>query len=131
MARNALGAYQKVQANTSTPIQRVLMVYNGINKNLKLAIDAFDNANPDRFVVINNSIQLAEKLIGELQAAIDKTNGGELAVQLDDLYAFWIKHLAQANREKNRQMVIEVQQMVADLTSGWVEVEKQLKNGTV
>lgn len=128
MAKNALGAYQKVQANTANPMQRVLMVYNGINKNLKIAIEAFGQNDPGRFEIINNAIQLAEKLIGELKFALDKQNGGEIATQLDGLYAFWIRHLSAANREKNVQKISEVQRMVQELTESWTDAEKQLKN---
>lgn len=128
MSKKTLGNYQKVQLTTATPIQRVLMVYNGINKNLKSALDAFYANEPDRLVVINNSIQLAEKLICELQLAIDKENGGEIASQLDALYTFWIAHLSAANREKQPERVKEVQIMVQELTNSWMEVEKQLKS---
>lgn len=129
MVKKALGSYQKVQANTSTPIQRVLMVYNGINKNLKQAIQYFEEDSPQKFEIINNSIQLAEKLISELQSAIDKERGGEIAVQLDALYSFWIRYLAEANRDKDVQKIRDIQAMVEDLTDGWEQVEKQLKNG--
>ncbi len=128
MAKNALGAYQKVQANTANPMQRVIMVYNGINKNLKLALEAFDRDDPARFEAINNAIILAEKLILELKAALDKQNGGDLAMQLDSLYAFWIEHLSDANRKKDRKKLQDVQIMVNELTAGWTEAEKQLKN---
>ncbi len=129
MAKNALGAYQKVQANTANPMQRVIMVYNGINKNLKLALEAFNREDPGRFETINNSIILAEKLIVELKAALDKENGGELASQLDGLYTFWLNHLSDANRKKDSGKLQEVQTMVQELTEGWTEAEKQLKNG--
>ena len=128
MGRNSLGAYQKVQANTATPMQRVVMVYNGINKNLKLALEAFHLDDPGRFETINNAIQLAEKLILELKLALDKENGGDLAVQLDALYVFWLNHLSEANREKDEQKIRQVQEMVQELANSWVEAEKQLKN---
>lgn len=128
MSKKALGCYQKVQNETATPIQRVMMVYNGINKSLNSALEMFDNNDPQRYEHINNSIQLAEKLIHELQLALDKTNGGEIATQLDSLYSFWITYLSEANREKNREKVARVKNMVQQLTEGWVEVEKQLKN---
>ncbi|MDD3119778.1 MAG: flagellar export chaperone FliS [Victivallales bacterium] len=128
MAKRSLGAYQKVQANTATPMQRVLMVYNGINKNLKIALEAFHRDDPSRFETINNAVQLAEKLIVELKLALDMANGGELAVQLNALYVFWLNHLSQGNREKEEQKIQEVQEMVQELASGWAEAEKQLKN---
>jgi len=127
MSKKMLGAYQKVQTHTATPIQRVLLVYNGIARNLNMAIEAFSSGEPERFEIINNSVQLAERLIHELDMALDKERGGEIAEQLNSLYAFWITHLSHANREKDVQKIKEVLHMVEELNEGWIGVEQQLK----
>jgi len=129
MGKKALGSYQRVQANTSSPLQRVVLVYNGINKNLSTAISTFGDNSPKKYETINNCVQLAEKLISELQHALDMDNGGEIAVQLNELYSFWIKHLSEGNREKDVTKLEEVLKMTEELTDGWVQAEKQLKTG--
>jgi flagellar protein FliS len=128
MARKTIANYQKVQMKTASPGQRVVMVYNGIGKNLRTAVEAFDKDDPARFEVISNSLQLAEKLIFELQLALDKEKGGEIAENLDNLYSFWREHLSNANAEKDKKKVEEVLEMVDELTESWQEAERKTRN---
>ncbi len=131
MSKKALGCYRKVKVTTSSPIERVVMVYSGINKKLNAAIQAYEEKSPSKFELINNSIQSAEKLIHELQMALDKNTDGEIANRLDSLYTFWINHLSKANREKSVQKLIEVQKMVNELYNSWSEIERQFRNGEI
>lgn len=125
MARRSLGAYKKVQANTASPGQRVVMVYDGIRKSLKAAIEAINSGEPEGIETANNQIQLAEQLISELKRAIDM-RAGEVSVTLNDLYEFWLRHLTQANTEKSADKLIEVQEMVEELLDTWKEAVKQV-----
>jgi len=125
MARRSLGAYKKVQANTASPGQRVVMVYDGIRKSLKMAIEAIDSKEPDGIEVANSQIQLAEQLISELKRAIDM-RAGEVSVTLNDLYEFWLRHLTEANTEKSSEKLIEIQEMVEELLDTWKEAVKRV-----
>jgi len=125
MARRSLGAYKKVQANTASPGQRVVMVYDGIRKSLKMAIEAIDSKEPDGIEIANNQIQLAEQLISELKRAIDM-RAGEVSVTLNDLYEFWLRHLTEANTEKSSEKLVEIQEMVEELLDTWKEAVKRV-----
>jgi len=127
MVKKMTDIYHKVQAETASPAQRVVMVYAGIVKNLKIAIDAFNGATPGKLEIINNSVQLAEKLILELQLALDKENGGEIAINLESLYIFWRRHLSNANVEKNPEKLKEVLSMVEEMHKSWTAAEKKLR----
>lgn len=131
MSKKALDSYRKIKITTSSPAGRVVLVYGGIIKKLNEAILAFDDPSPSRMETINNAIQLAEKLIVELQVALDKENGGEIAERLEALYEFWLNHLSLANRGKNRQKVIDVLKMVQELHESWAKIEKQSQNGAL
>ena len=128
MSKKIVGNYQKVQINTASPGQRVVMVYDTIRKNLESAMEAFKDDSPDKFAKINNGIQMAEKLILELQLALDKEKGGEIAENLNSLYSFWTRHLSDANIMKNRDMLANVHKMVVELMDGWVQAEKKTRN---
>lgn len=127
MPKKVTEIYHKVQAETASPAQRVVMVYAGIVKNLKIAINAFNETTPSKFETIHNSIQLSEKLILELQLALDKEQGGEIAKNLESLYVFWRSHLSDANVEKNPAKVKEVLSMVEELHKSWTVAEKKLR----
>ena len=128
MTKKISEIYQKVQADTATPGQRVIMVYGGIVKNLKIAIDAFATDTPQRFEVINNALQLSEKLILELQLALDKEKGGEIAKNLESLYIFMRRHLSDANVEKKPAKVQEVLKLAEDLLKSWTAAEKKVRS---
>lgn len=127
MAKSITSAYQKVQANTASPGQRVIMVYKGISKSISEAIDESESDDPDRFFRINDKIQFAQKLIMELQMALDMERGGEIAANLNKLYTFWRRYLTEANVAKDKQKLQHVLDMVLDLTESWIAAEKSLK----
>jgi flagellar protein FliS len=128
MAKKIAGNYQKAQVTTATPAQRVVMVYNAITKNLRTALVAFNSDAPSKYETINNSIQLAQKLIIELQAALDKEKGGEIAENLDSLYGFWQEHLSNGNAEKDSHKIKEVLQMAQELQESWKEAERKVRH---
>lgn len=128
MTKKITDLYQKVQAETATPGQRVIMVYTAIVKNLKIAIDAFATDLPQRFETINNALQLAENLIIELQLALDKEKGGEIAKNLESLYIFMRRHISDGNVEKNPAKIKEVLKLVEDLLKSWTAAEKKVRS---
>jgi len=128
MARNVAASYQRVQATTASPGQRVVLVYKAIVKNIETAIAEMDNVkDPGRFERINNSIIQAEQLIAELQFALDKEKGGEIATNLDNLYSFWRRYLLKANIEKSKEKLEQILGMVKELTDAWVVAEKNVR----
>ena len=129
MARNPMANYQKVQATTATPGQRVILVYKGISSNIKQAINHIlaSKDDPSKLVEANNAILLAQQLIQELQMALDKENGGEIAKNLEELYIFWYDHLADGNIKKDTKMLRDVLNMVKEMTESWVAAEKDVR----
>ena len=124
MARRSLGAYKKVQANTASPGQRVVMVYDGVRKCLKGAIEAINTNDPGEIETANSQIQLAEQLVGELKRALDM-RAGEVSVTLNDLYEFWMRHMTEANTSKDVKKLAEVQEMVEELLDTWKEAVRR------
>ena len=125
--KKMVNSYQTVQRNTASPGQRVIMVYGAIVKNLNIASESFCVEDPQRFEKINSSILLVDKLILELQLALDKENGGEIAKNLDALYTFWREHLSAANAEKNAKKIKDILTMAQELTESWIKAEKQTR----
>lgn len=131
MGKNFAASYQKVQANTASPAQRVVLVFKGICRHLETAVAAFERPDdPQRFEQINNSIMLAEQLIMELQIALDRERGGELAQNLDRIYSFWRSHLSEGNVQKDKKKVAEILALVKDMTEGWIEAERIVRTSS-
>lgn len=128
MSRNVAASYQKVQATTASPGQRVIMVYKAIVKNLESASADCDNVKDHgRFERINNNILNTVQIIRELQIALDKENGGELAENLDQLYAFWRRHLHKANIEKDKQKIEDVLKLAREMLEAWIVADRNVR----
>jgi flagellar protein FliS len=121
MARNNAQSYRKAQINTASPGQRVVMMYEGLLKELKKARHSILKIKEDieQIEIANNSIALSQQIILELKLALDKEKGGEIASSLEELYTFWIEQLSEANIKKDGKMFTPVIEMVTELRDTW------------
>ena len=126
-ARKPANSYSQVQATTAGPGRRVVMMYDGILKNLRAGKALMADKRPENIETIHNHLQLAERLILELQLALDHDNGGQLATTLDGLYSFWISHISDANMHKDPEMLREIISMVKDLRDAWNEAARKAR----
>jgi flagellar protein FliS len=69
------------------------------------------------------AIKKAIDIIVRLQASLDFDQGGKIAIQLDDLYTFCTNRLALANAVNDISMIDEVYKVIAEIKSGWRELE--------
>ena len=65
------------------------------------------------------AIKKAMEIIVRLQAVLDFDKGGQIAVQLDDLYTFCTNRLALANALNDADKIDEVYRVIADIKQGW------------
>ena len=129
MARNIANSYRKAQINTASPGQRVVMMYEGLVRELKKARNSTLKINDEVKAIeeSHNSFDLSQKIILELKLALDMQNGGEIAENLNNLYEFWIEQLSEANRLKEASKVTPVIQMAEELKDTWKEAAKKAR----
>jgi len=60
-----------------------------------------------------------------LKASLDKTTGGELAMQLDQLYNYMTARLLLANIQNNLTIIEEINQLLGELQEAWASIGKQ------
>ena len=114
--------YETQKVLSASPMELVLMLYDGGLRALSGALAAFDIRDDlERLNGIHEQLLRAQDFITELACSLDMERGGELAVQLNRLYEFMLHHLAMANSGKKRQPVEEVQKMLADLRDSWAK----------
>lgn len=58
-------------------------------------------------------------IIGGLRDSLDVDKGGELAVNLDNLYAFMLQRLSIANLKNDSAILDEVAVLLRDVKEGW------------
>jgi flagellar protein FliS len=66
-----------------------------------------------------NELNGVIEILAALNAALDISNGGQLAQNLRDLYTYMELQIVQANRQSDPALVEEVQRLLGDLQSAW------------
>ena len=102
------------------------MLYDGALRFLKIAVD---NMRPRTYDVVNNNIIKAQDIVTELMLALNMDEGGEIAGNLFNLYAYMKKRLLEANIAKDSKIVEEVAGMLEQLKGAWSEVASGDKGG--
>jgi flagellar protein FliS len=122
--QNGAQAYRKNAALSASPVQLVVMLYDGALRFMeegKRAMIAKD------LETQNTKLQRAQKIVVELTSSLDFEKGGEISKNLFALYSFIIGELVEANIHDDPKRVENAMSTMSELREGWIEVEKQAK----
>jgi len=117
-----LKQYQQSTIQTASPEQIIIMLYDGAIQFLNKAKKEMDNNN--NIEEIHNNILKAQKIISELMTSLDLEIGGQVSVNLYNLYEYLHYRLVQANIKKDGAMIDEVLLHMKDLKHTWEEAIK-------
>lgn len=118
--------YRKGAINGASPLQLVIMLYDGALKHMeagKHAIETRDLKNQ------NEQLQKAQKIVMELMSCLDMKQGGEIAKNLLALYTYILNQLVTANIEDKIEPVNRSMQILSDLRESWVQIEQANRGG--
>jgi flagellar protein FliS len=71
----------------------------------------------------------AQDILYELISCLNENQGGEIARNLKQIYLYCIQQLTQANLQKDPKHLDEVEGLVQQLRSAWVEIGKDVGLG--
>ena len=128
---NAYNAYQKTNVNTASQGRLVVLLYEGIIKQLTLAetyIEEDGKIKPKNIEKFGICIQKSQAIITELQVSLDMEKGGEIATNLMSLYVFFNEELLAANINHNKEKIEFVLKMVKDLADSWRQIANSVAN---
>ncbi|HBS05778.1 MAG TPA: flagellar export chaperone FliS [Leptospiraceae bacterium] len=111
-------AYKDTEIQTANQGKLIVMLYDGAIRFLRIAQD---NLNPRTYDVANTNIIKAQDIITELMLSLNM-EGGEVAQNLFNLYAYMKKRLLEANMAKDSAVIDEVIKLIEPLKSAWEEV---------
>ena len=86
MQSQDLAHYKKTQIETATPLQLVVMLYDGAIVNAQRAIEAIRSGNVEQK---SQAVDKTLAIVGELQATLDMEQGGDIARNLNSLYTYF------------------------------------------
>ncbi len=127
MQPDGYNAYQRIQTQTSSPGQLVVMLYNALVNDLRRGEAALlrDDGEETHRVLVR-----AQDIVMELMASLDREQGEDLATQLADLYQYIYQRLLDANVKKDVDAVREVASLVTPLREAWIRaVEEDAAGG--
>ncbi len=119
-AMTAMRQYQSVnnqaQAIEASPHRLIQMLMEGGLTRLAQARGAMErNQTALKGELVSKSIAI----VGGLRQALDVKQGGELAVNLDSLYAYMTTRLMEANLKNDPAILEEVAGLLREVKTGW------------
>jgi flagellar protein FliS len=116
---NPYKQYQKTQVTTASREKILLMLYEGAIRFTKQAHAAMLEK---KVAEKGKCISKATAILSELMATLDFKVGGQLAVDLENLYIFMIDKLIEANIQNKTESLEAVEKLLVKLHSAWKDV---------
>lgn len=116
--------YQKGAVNGATPVQLVVMLYDGALRFMEAGKHAMIQGDRERQ---NEQLQKAQKIVMELMSCLDMEKGAEIAKNLLALYTYALNELVQANCKDQPDGVDRAMRVFSELRESWVEIGKAIK----
>ncbi len=119
--------YEAQRVLTATPMELIVMLYDGGIRSLNQALQAYDEPESiEQRNRVHAALLQAQSYITELTCSLDMEQGGEMAVQIERLYAFMIQHLVDANVSGEREPISQVKRMLEELREGWAQAMESM-----
>lgn len=120
-SRSGAGAYAKVGLETgvvaASPHKLIVMLFEGAIAAVNAALVQMQ---ADQFEQKGKSISKAVAIIEDgMRASLDKKAGGEIAANLDALYAYIVQRLLQGNLHNTPAPLEEALLLLSDLKASW------------
>jgi flagellar protein FliS len=118
LARGA-EAYYQTHVQSRSPLELVVMLYDGAIRFLDAAAEAMDRGD---MMGKAEAMSRAFAILSELQNTLNVQDGGEVATQLDALYAHMTERLVEANIQRSSQGIRDVVRLLRTLREGWSQI---------
>jgi flagellar protein FliS len=121
--------YKNVMSHASESKEEViLMLYEDALISLKIARRGIREKNPK---LKGEKISKVLAILTELDCALDRENGGELAENLGSLYRYVMERVTTANIKNDPDPLEEAEQLLSELYEGFKCAAAQMAEGSV
>lgn len=122
-----LSSYRNTQVQSRTPLELVVMLYDGALKFMGTARAAIERCDiPARREAISRTLAI----ISELQSTLNLAEGGQVAIELDRLYTYSNVRLLEAAMKNEVAAVDDVKRVFEILRDGWNTIATQSPQDT-
>lgn len=126
LQKQGYAAYANNKITTASPVDLVLMLYEGAIKFCNIAIVAIENNDIEKAHV---NIRKVQRIIEEFQITLDYKY--ETAKDFNEVYSYLASRLSEANIKKDKEILEEVLKHLRTMRDTWKELMRITKNGTV
>ncbi|MGE0863523.1 MAG: flagellar export chaperone FliS [Vicinamibacterales bacterium] len=122
LPNKGLHAYRSTEVTSRTPLELVVMLYDGAIRFVGAAREAIGRGD---IRARSQAISRALAIVSELQNTLDIERGGEMAESLDDLYRYLTQRLVQATVSNDVSALDEARRLLETLRDGWHTIAAQ------
>ncbi len=119
----SVNPYLKMQVETASPVEHVILLYDKVILLLKEAIEAIDKGDVQAKI---DAIVKADRIIRVLNNSLDMERGGEIAANLRKLYDFILDNLVIANGKNDKQLLGDLIDILTTLKEGWEGIKNKV-----
>jgi flagellar secretion chaperone FliS len=109
-------AYQHTSVQSSSPLELVVLLYDGALRHLVAAKDATLRHD---LIARRDAFSKVMAIITELQSTLNLEDGGQVAVSLDALYTYMTGKLIESTANKDVAGIEEVEKLLRPLRDAW------------
>ena len=121
---NYANEYRKSAVNGASPLQLVVMLYDGALRYMEAGKHAMIQKDLEGQ---NTNLQKAQRIISELLSCLDGDKGKDVARNLRALYTFTLNQLVEANMKDDPKAIEGCIKIFSDLRESWSALEKQTR----
>ena len=124
--QNPYAAYKQSAVETVTPDKLLVMLFNGGIKFLHKAEAAFEERD---FAKVDLYLGKVQDILTELMTTLDMDKGGQISVNLYQLYDFYRREVIATNTKKDSAMLQPILEFFETFRDTWVEAAKRARMG--
>jgi flagellar protein FliS len=122
--KSAYQKYKQTSVQSASKEKLLLMLYEGAIRFMKQAVAAIDRKDiADRGMNIGRAFDI----INELNNTLNHEAGGEIAMNLEQLYMFISEQLTKSNATGQKKPLEDALKIMETLYTGWVEAIEKIK----
>ncbi len=120
----AMNSYAQAKVvSVDNPVDLIIMLYDGAIEYLNKASTGIKIKN---LQIKLKYIKRTLAILSELDRSLNFEAGGQIAVNLHNLYNYMMKELVLANINYDADKLMHISGLLADLRKGWVEVRNKV-----
>ena len=123
LAQTKAAEIMQQNQETITSHQVISLLLDGALERVAQAKSCIDTGNEEDKIIL---IRKIVGIINGLRESLDFQNGGEIAVNLDELYVYMLKRIDDASPDSESDVLTEVSGLINRVKSGWDQIESQV-----